>query len=88
MGALLESVLQLIVENSGRAPRLPAASFNDFFSVLHFPIPLTARRHMRKKRGGAQAPLLEARDGLFYIVKLSSDILIRAGVFVGKRKVE
>jgi hypothetical protein len=32
-------------------------------------MPLTARRHVRKMRGGAQAHLLEASDGRFYVVK-------------------
>jgi hypothetical protein len=32
-------------------------------------MPLTARRHVRKMRGGAQAHLLEADDGNFYVVK-------------------
>jgi len=32
-------------------------------------MPLTARRHVRKMRGGAQSHLLEADDGNFYIVK-------------------
>ncbi len=47
--------------------------FNDLFSVLHFPMPLTARRHIRKMRGGAQAQLLEASDGRFYIVKFQNN---------------
>ncbi len=32
-------------------------------------MPLTARRHIRKMRGGAQSHLLEADDGAFYVVK-------------------
>lgn len=32
-------------------------------------MPLTARRHVRKMRGGAQSHLLEADDGKFYVVK-------------------
>jgi len=32
-------------------------------------MPLTARRHIKKMRGGAQAHLLEADDGNFYVVK-------------------
>jgi len=32
-------------------------------------MPLTARRHVRKMRGGAQSHLLEADDGNFYVVK-------------------
>src|SRR5579872_1074541 len=34
---------------------------------------LTARRHIRKMRGGAQAHLLEASDGQFYIVKFQNN---------------
>lgn len=33
-------------------------------------MPLNARRHVRKMRGGAQAHLIEADDGQFYVVKL------------------
>ena len=36
-------------------------------------MPLTARRHIRKMRGGAQAHLLEASDGQFYIVKFQNN---------------
>ena len=33
-------------------------------------MPLTARRYLRKMRGGAQSHLLEADDGNYYVVKL------------------
>ncbi len=36
-------------------------------------MPLTARRHVRKMRGGAQSHLLEADDGNFYIVKFRNN---------------
>jgi hypothetical protein len=36
-------------------------------------MPLTARRHIRKMRGGAQSHLLEADDGHFYIVKFQNN---------------
>ena len=36
-------------------------------------MPLTARRHVRKMRGGAQSHLLEADDGQFYIVKFQNN---------------
>ena len=36
-------------------------------------MPLTARRHIRKMRGGAQSHLLEADDGNFYIVKFRNN---------------
>ena len=36
-------------------------------------MPLTAVRHVRKMRGGAQAHLLEADDGCFYIVKFQNN---------------
>jgi hypothetical protein len=36
-------------------------------------MPLTARRHIRKMRGGAQSHLLEADDGQFYIVKFQNN---------------
>src|SRR6476646_4478447 len=36
-------------------------------------MPLTARRHIRKMRGGAQAHLVEASDGQFYIVKFQNN---------------
>lgn len=36
-------------------------------------MPLTARRHIRKMRGGAQAHLLEADDEHFYIVKFQNN---------------
>ncbi|HLY16503.1 MAG TPA: HipA family kinase [Bryobacteraceae bacterium] len=36
-------------------------------------MPLTARRHVRKMRGGAQSHLLEADDGHFYIVKFQNN---------------
>jgi hypothetical protein len=36
-------------------------------------MPLTARRYVRKMRGGAQSHLLEADDGKFYIVKFQNN---------------
>ena len=36
-------------------------------------MPIQARRHVRKMRGGAQAHLIECDDGAFYIVKYSSN---------------
>jgi len=36
-------------------------------------MPLMARRHIRKMRGGAQSHLLEADDGRFYIVKFQNN---------------
>ena len=36
-------------------------------------MPITARRHIRKMRGGAQSQLLEASDGRFYIVKFQNN---------------
>jgi hypothetical protein len=36
-------------------------------------MPLTACRHIRKMRGGAQSHLLEADDGNFYIVKFQNN---------------
>lgn len=53
-------------------------------------MPLTARRHIRKMRGGAQSHLLEADDGRFYVVKFKNNpqhrrILVNeliAGVFL------
>jgi hypothetical protein len=36
-------------------------------------MPLTARRHVRKMRGGAQSHLLEADDGNFYVVKFQNN---------------
>ena len=36
-------------------------------------MPLTARRHIRKMRGGAQSHLLEADDGHFYVVKFRNN---------------
>ena len=36
-------------------------------------MPLTACRHIRKMRGGAQSHLLEADDGHFYIVKFQNN---------------
>jgi len=36
-------------------------------------MPITARRHIRKMRGGAQSHLLEASDGRFYIVKFQNN---------------
>jgi hypothetical protein len=36
-------------------------------------MPLTAHRHVRKMRGGAQSHLLEADDGNFYIVKFRNN---------------
>lgn len=36
-------------------------------------MPVTARRHIRKMRGGAQAHLLEADDGHFYVVKFRNN---------------
>ena len=36
-------------------------------------MPLTAIRHVRKMRGGAQAHLLEAYDGHWYVVKLQNN---------------
>jgi hypothetical protein len=35
---------------------------------------VTARRYLRKMRGGTQAHLLEASDGAFYIVKFSNNL--------------
>ena len=36
-------------------------------------MPLMARRHIRKMRGGAQSHLVEADDGQFYIVKFQNN---------------
>src|SRR5947199_4661588 len=36
-------------------------------------MPLRARRYLRKMRGGAQAHLLEAEDGHFYVVKFRNN---------------
>src|SRR5208337_867297 len=36
-------------------------------------MPLTAVRHMRKMRGDAQAHLLEADDGCWYVVKFRNN---------------
>src|SRR5437762_4139960 len=36
-------------------------------------MPLTAVRHVRKMRGGAQAHLLEADDGHYYVVKFRNN---------------
>ena len=36
-------------------------------------MPLTAVRHIRKMRGGAQAHLLEADDGHWYVVKFRNN---------------
>jgi len=36
-------------------------------------MPLTARRHIRKMRGGAQSHLIEADDGQFYVVKFQNN---------------
>src|SRR5690349_927365 len=36
-------------------------------------MPLTAVRHMRKMRGGAQSHLLEADDGQYYVVTLRNN---------------
>ena len=36
-------------------------------------MPLTAVRHVRKMRGGAQAHLLEADDGNWYVVKFRNN---------------
>src|SRR5271157_2106721 len=36
-------------------------------------MPLTAVRHVRKMRGGAQSHLLEADDGCWYVVKFRNN---------------
>jgi hypothetical protein len=36
-------------------------------------MPVAARRHVRKMRGGAQAHLIEAEDGHFYVVKFRNN---------------
>jgi hypothetical protein len=36
-------------------------------------MPLNARRHIRKMRGGAQSHLIEADDGQFYVVKFRNN---------------
>lgn len=36
-------------------------------------MPVTARRHIRRMRGGAQSHLVEASDGRFYVVKLRNN---------------
>jgi len=36
-------------------------------------MPITARRHIRKMRGGAQSHLIEASDGRFYVVKFQNN---------------
>src|SRR5665811_2269299 len=38
-----------------------------------FPMPLTAVRHVRRMRGGAQSHLLEADDGCWYVVKFRNN---------------
>src|ERR1035441_2227542 len=40
---------------------------------IFFAMPLTAVRHVRKMRGGAQAHLLEADDGQWYVVKFRNN---------------
>ncbi len=53
-------------------------------------MPLEARRHIRRMRGGAQSHLIEAEDGHFYVVKFKNNpqhrrVLINeliAGVFL------
>src|SRR5262249_32596682 len=36
-------------------------------------MPLSARRYVRKMRGGAQAHLVQADDGRFYVVKFQNN---------------
>ncbi|MGE5645865.1 MAG: HipA family kinase [Acidobacteriota bacterium] len=36
-------------------------------------MPINARRHIRKMRGGAQSHLIQADDGCFYVVKLRNN---------------
>lgn len=36
-------------------------------------MPVTARRHLRRMRGGAQSHLVEASDGRFYVVKFRNN---------------
>jgi hypothetical protein len=36
-------------------------------------MPLNARRHLRRMRGGAQAHLIEAEDGCYYVVKFRNN---------------
>ena len=36
-------------------------------------MPLTARRHIRRMRGGAQSHLMQADDGQFYILKFQNN---------------
>jgi hypothetical protein len=58
-------------------------------------MPLTARRHVRKMRGGAQSHLLEADDGCWYVVKFRNNpqhrrILVNellSSVFLGYLKI-
>jgi hypothetical protein len=53
-------------------------------------MPLEARRHVRKMRGGAQSHLIEAEDGRYYVVKFTNNpqhrrVLVNelvAGVFL------
>src|ERR1044071_7800014 len=40
---------------------------------IFFLMPLTAVRHIRKMRGGAQSHLLEADDGNWYVVKFRNN---------------
>ena len=37
--------------------------------IYSLPMPILARRHIKKMRGGAQSHLLEGDDGCFYVVK-------------------
>jgi hypothetical protein len=47
-------------------------------------MPLTAVRHVRKMRGGAQAHLLEADDGKWYVVKFRNNPQHRRDLIVTK----
>src|SRR5690242_21082400 len=40
---------------------------------IFYSMPLTAVRHVRKMRGGAQSHLLEAEDGNWYVVKFRNN---------------
>src|SRR5580700_7301940 len=42
---------------------------NSNWTAIEFSMPIIARRHIKKMRGGAQAHLIEGDDGCFYVVK-------------------
>src|SRR5689334_15587770 len=72
VGVPVSAIRSSSFRGSPRGARRPGRDTTlDYCKFL--PMPITALRHVRKMRGGAQSHLLEADDGHFYVVKFRNN---------------